>query len=238
MPKTELTKKIERALFSWYPKTFAGYRVDTFRAGFGATEVPAENGTTTGGLIDYARVQECFIRDELVGACKLDRYFDSEPLEIQDTIKKMASGAGCKKDLQEFSFRKSVCDREDCKYHKQKKRFVLDTVIVCVEIKVSVSDFNSKHGHNFAGNVNYYAVPADMYPKIQDRIPEGIGVLLYHSGPNLFGIRKKVEATYCELSAEQQKWLILSIAKRHNKYLKARLKEAEKAASQNGENLF
>ena len=96
-----------------------------------------------------------------------------------------------------------------------------------MEIKVSLSDFFSRHGHNFVGNANYYAVPAELYPQIRSRVPPGIGVLVYYSGPNFFGIRKKIEAEYRELSGEKQKWLILSVAKRHNKYLKQRLKEAQ-----------
>ena len=112
MPKTEKTKTIEKALFAWYPKQFAGCQVDTFRPGFSATEVPAENGTTTGGLIDYVRVQECYI------------------------------------------------DEQKAENSSIKKKHRIEVLIVCVEIKVSLSDFFSRHGHNFVGNANYYAVPA------------------------------------------------------------------------------
>ena len=62
MAKLDLTRKIEKSLFSWYPVHFAGKKVDTFRKGFGATEVPVQNGTVCNGLIDYARVQECYIQ--------------------------------------------------------------------------------------------------------------------------------------------------------------------------------
>lgn len=47
-----------------------------------------------------------------------------------------------------------------------------------VEIKVSVADFNSRSGHNFYGDKNYYAMPADLYEKVKDKIPKGIGVLV------------------------------------------------------------
>lgn len=75
------------------------------------------------------------------------------------------------------------------------------------------------------GKENFHA--HTLHPQIRSRVPPGIGVLVYYSGPNFFGIRKKIEAEYRELSGEKQKWLILSIAKRHNKYLKQRLKEAQ-----------
>ncbi len=178
MSKTELTRKIEKALFAWYPKQFAGCQVDTFRPGFSATEVPVENGTTTGGLIDYVRVQECYSSEHQVG----------------NTV--------------------------------HKKRHQIEVLIICVEIKVSLSDFFSKHGHNFVGNANYYAVPEELYPRIRNRVPPGIGILVYYGGPDFFGIRKKREAKFCDLCDKEQKWLILSVSKRHNKYLKQQLKEA------------
>ena len=180
MAKSDLTRKIEKSLFSWYPVHFAGKKVDTFRKGFGATEVPVENGTVCDGLIDYARVQECYIQ---------------------------------KSHLTTHSETKAS-------HSKRKESYVIDAIIVCVEIKISLSDFNSKHGHNFVGNVNYYAIPAKLYPKIKDKVPPDIGVLLYYSGPYFWGIRKKKEAGFRELSVEKQKWMILAIAKRSIKYLR------------------
>lgn len=46
----------------------------------------------------------------------------------------------------------------------------------CYEIKSSVDDFNSKHGHNFIGDYNYYVMPLDVYYSVQNRIPFGVGV--------------------------------------------------------------
>ena len=48
--KTPLTKEIEKALFAWNPTTVGGIKLNTMRPGFSATEVPVENGTTTGGF--------------------------------------------------------------------------------------------------------------------------------------------------------------------------------------------
>ncbi len=46
----------------------------------------------------------------------------------------------------------------------------------CYEIKSSVEDFNSKNGHNFIGEYNYYVMPQDVFEKVRDEIPYSIGV--------------------------------------------------------------
>lgn len=51
-------------------------------------------------------------------------------------------------------------------------------IIWCYEIKVTKSDFHSKHGHNFYGNFNYYVMPESLYEEVKDEIPPDIGVLV------------------------------------------------------------
>lgn len=182
MAKTDLTKRIEKALEAWFPTQFAEKKVDTFRKGFGATEVPVENGTVCNGLIDYVRVQECYIQKH---------------------------------------------ENKEGEFFQKEKQYVIDVVIVCVEIKISLSDFLSKHGHNFVGNTNYYAIPADLYSQVKDKIPPDIGILLYYDGLNYHGIRKKKEAKLKQLSSEQQKWLILSASKRNIKCLTEKVRDLE-----------
>lgn len=219
MGKTSKTRAIERALLSWNPKYLGPFRVNTFRRGFGALEVPVENGTSSAGIIDYARAQECFMGEEWAGRCYLDHYNAGEPPEIQEMVKKYANAAGCNKDTSDFKFRLQPCDQLKCKYHRFRKKEKQDVVIVCCEIKVSESDFLSKHGHNFVGNINYLVVPVELFPKIVNRVPKGIGILVYYSGKDFSGIRKKRDAEYRNLDIERQKWMILSIAKRNNKSL-------------------
>ena len=48
----------------------------------------------------------------------------------------------------------------------------------CYEIKSCVADFNSKHGHNFIGDLNYYVMPEDVYTQIKNEIPFNVGVLI------------------------------------------------------------
>lgn len=64
MAKTQLTRDIEKALHYWNPTSYGGYRVDSFRQGFDALEVPVECGTVKSGLVDFVRVQECFTSEK------------------------------------------------------------------------------------------------------------------------------------------------------------------------------
>ena len=50
----------------------------------------------------------------------------------------------------------------------------------CYEVKSSVEDFHSKHGHNFIGDRNYYVMPSDVYEKVKHLIPWNIGVYIFN----------------------------------------------------------
>lgn len=111
-------------------------------------------------------------------------------------------------------FLQEHCSERWCHFHKTNHLYTLDAVITCVEIKISVSDFHSAHGHNFVGHCNYYAMPTELYKKVKGEIPEDIGVLLYYDGMSTCGIRKVKECKPHILSEKTQKWLIMSVAKK------------------------
>jgi hypothetical protein len=46
----------------------------------------------------------------------------------------------------------------------------------CYEIKTSLADFKSKCKNTFIGHYNYYAMTKDLYSKVKDDVPKGIGV--------------------------------------------------------------
>lgn len=58
----------------------------------------------------------------------------------------------------------------------------------CYEVKSSVEDFHSKNGHNFLGDFNYYIMPEEVFVKIENEIPYGIGVYV-PAGENYRGKR-------------------------------------------------
>lgn len=205
MSKTALTKEIEKALHYWHPTNYGGFRVDSFRDGIEAIEVPVACGSVKAGIVDFVRVQECFVQEEKYGICKLKE---------KDAICNEPRPDFCTT----FGETSKTCSERVCKHYKTIHNYTIDTLIICVEIKVSVSDFHSNHGHNHVGHCNYYAIPAAMYQKVKDLIPENIGILIFYEGnekgEGYCGIRKKRECVAQELAEEKQKWLIMSVAKR------------------------
>lgn len=104
MAKTQLTRDIEKALHYWNPTSYGGYRVDSFRQGFDALEVPVECGTVKSGLVDFVRVQECFTSETKSGSCKL-----ASLTAGNTSVQQMAKEAGCHKDTSDFEFCKEPC---------------------------------------------------------------------------------------------------------------------------------
>ena len=49
-------------------------------------------------------------------------------------------------------------------------------VFRCYEIKVSKSDFHSKHKHSFVGHYNYFVLTSELYDQVKEEIPKEIGV--------------------------------------------------------------
>lgn len=45
----------------------------------------------------------------------------------------------------------------------------------CYEIKVSKSDFHSKHANSFCGHYNYYVMTKELYDQVADEIPDWVG---------------------------------------------------------------
>lgn len=220
MAKTQLTREIEVALHNWNPTNYGGYRTDTFRQGFDALEVPVECGTTRSGLVDFVRVQECFTSETKCGTCKLSMYSDEDKDLVMPSIEQWTQEVNCPKDISNWNFRNEPCTERFCRLYKTQHLYTIDTVITFVEIKISVGDFHSDHGHNFVGHCNYYAMPTALYKKVKGEIPDGIGVLIYYDGESTYGIRKKVECKPHQLSEETQKWLIMSVAKKLPRFVK------------------
>lgn len=50
MAKTEITKTIEQAICDWHPAQIGDIKINKFRGEHTALEVPAECGTTAGGI--------------------------------------------------------------------------------------------------------------------------------------------------------------------------------------------
>ena len=68
--------------------------------------------------------------------------------------------------------------------------FELPNTWKCFEIKNSVSDFYSSATLSFWGDYNYYILNADIYEKVKDDIPKGIGVWLVYKDKSMACVRK------------------------------------------------
>lgn len=61
------------------------------------------------------------------------------------------------------------------------REYVVDSMRIattCFEVKITKSDFRSKNGHNFVGNLNYYVIPKELLKDVEELVPEGIGLLV------------------------------------------------------------
>lgn len=204
MPKTALTRQIEQAILSWHPAKLGDITINSFRGEHTALEVVATCGTTSGGIVDAVRVSEYFgdIKSERV--CRPSSWRrDGLRMNLQCDL-----GYDTTRPLPVF------CDRTECRWNGVSQMGQAKVLLTCFEIKVTKSDFHSEHGHNFIGNLNYYAVPQEICKEIEAEIPEDIGILAYYNTPQYKGLRTKRKPVFREMDEESQKWLILSVLKR------------------------
>lgn len=58
-------------------------------------------------------------------------------------------------------------------------------IITCYEIKISYSDFKSKHGHSLFGDKNYHVITKDLYDEIMKKNPNllmgNFGIYMYNN---------------------------------------------------------
>lgn len=92
-------------------------------------------------------------------------------------------------------------------------------MVTCYEIKISLSDFKSKNGHNFVGNRNYYVIPSYLYLKIKDLVPEKIGVIVvYTEGTQQSNIyapaRVKIESEIVDIQDSDKALLLYNALKK------------------------
>ena len=97
-----------------------------------------------------------------------------------------------------------------CIFHKHV--YELGILTTCYEVKITVSDFRSPNGHNFHGNRNFYAVPVEIYPKIKDLVPEGIGIVVYYSNSGHMVVKR--ESEHREIGFEAMAYLLYDALKK------------------------
>lgn len=85
------------------------------------------------------------------------------------------------------------------------------------ELKVSVSDFNSKAQNTFYGNYNYYVMPVEIYEKVKHEIPCNIGCYVTNGG--LCYSVKKAKRQKLQGNAESLKNAFIQALSRENSKL-------------------
>lgn len=182
--KSKQTLEIETALRTWMPTELSGLQLNTLRDSIRCSEVTVHNSNTRGGIVDFMRFEEYYTIEGEKRLCRLNWRAKLEFCE-----KGLASGE-----------RRKYCNQTSCRFN-----YAVDTELnhylhTAIEIKVTINDFKSKHGHNFVGNLNYYAIPGKILKDVEALVPEGIGIILYQNGAL---IEHKI-ATHHELTIEDQ----------------------------------
>lgn len=119
----------------------------------------------------------------------------------------------------------SYCGRQQCKIEgntfpcKQcrgcvfkKHHYDLGILTTCFEVKISVSDFKSKNGHNFHGNRNYYVVPNDIFSDINSLVPPEIGIIVFYPKSGHMTVKK--ESVHREIDPETLSLLLYNALKK------------------------
>lgn len=96
----------------------------------------------------------------------------------------------------------------------------------CYEIKSSLADFNSGHHITFVGHFNYYIMPQELYSKVQDKIPDFVGVYV-KQGNYLVSI-KKAKKQELKVDKEILQYSLLKSLYRDVEKMKKELKKYKK----------
>lgn len=182
--KKELTLEIEQALRVWMPIELSGLKLNTLRDSIRCSEVTVDNSNTRGGIVDFMRFEEYFTITGEKRLCNLPW---------------RARACFCAKGLASGERRK-LCDLKTCKYNYGEDVEENHYLHTALEIKISLEDFKSSHGHNFVGNLNYYVLPKDLLELVKDLIPEGVGIITYTKGI----LEEYKKSSFVELSLEDQ----------------------------------
>ena len=181
--ETNLTKTIKRKLISSFPNILPS----KMRTARWATEV-----WTPSGVCDVIKAEDYLSGSKEI--CEFDH--------MNDKMKSFYKTKPCG----DASFKNEHC--KTC-WHKKISK-VYDSCITCFEIKITVSDFKSKNGHNFHGNYNYYVVPKEIYTDISPLVKDNIGVITYSEK----GLRRAKKPIFQEIDAETKSFILYNMLKK------------------------
>lgn len=219
MSKTKETRLIEEKLDFWKPTKLSKFKPSYMRTQVGIHECTVAHGDIKSGIVDYVWIADGFTNEKDTYKCSLlgnIKYVSPQfkcnryPEEDIKTLK-------C---FTELSVDETVCNKCVMKYRTVERDIV--HYIICFEIKVTVNDFYSKHGHNFVGDLNYYVMLPELYKEVKDGIPENVGVIIANiSKDDNVKFKIKKDSTLTEISETERNWFLqTALSRERKKYTK------------------
>lgn len=218
MSKTKETQLIEEKLDNWKPSKLANFKPSYMRTQVGIHECTVTHGDTKSGIVDYVWIADGFANEKSTYKCTL-----------LSNIKYVSPQFKCNRYPEEEikilkCFTKLGVDESVCNNCVMKCRTVERNIahyVICFEIKVTVNDFYSSHGHNFVGDLNYYILLNTVYDKVIQDIPEDIGVIVASIDKNdIVTFRIKRDSKLTEISEEDRNWFLQTALSRERKKYK------------------
>lgn len=194
--ETDLTKRIKALTHGYRPKIETTKRTTRW----------ADEVWTPTGIVDSIRFEDFYKKEKY-----LCRVLDIDQFSERDLI---TTGYMHKLGV---CFRDGSMEKDSKKCHGCVCRchtWEIGMMITCFEVKITLSDFRSKNGHNFHGNENYYCVPKELAPKIANEVPEDVGILAYFEGDQQFGLRKFRPSGWRDVAEETKVYLLYNAMKK------------------------
>ena len=194
--ETELTKKLKRMTHGFKPKLNSNMRTIRW----------ADEVWTPTGIVDSIRFED---------------YYEASSIECPYLSPKLFSDAEIKR--YEAAHRLGQCFRNGALETSEKRcrgcvfahrRHVVGMMCTCYEVKITLDDFKSEHGHNFHGNENYYVVPAELASKIENLIPDDVGIIIYKKTEKFDGLRTYKKSGWREVPQDTMVSLLYNALKK------------------------
>ena len=161
--ETDLTKAIKKCTHAYSPKLKSQMRTIRW----------ADEVWTPTGIVDSIRFEDYYASDRYMCPIVMpEKFFTQKEIEF---------AKNCCEELGKC-LRDGGTEVDRYKCHGcvwLRHTYTVGMMVTCFEVKITKSDFLSPNGHNFHGNENYYCVPKELAPKIENLVPEGIGILAY-----------------------------------------------------------
>lgn len=118
------------------------------------------------------------------------------------------------------------------KYHRDRLdlcEYDSDGTFKGYEIKRNLQDFHSRASWSWICNLNYFIMPNDLYVKVKNEIPDGIGVWICYEGCKSMTCVKKPKRRKLLCSKEDMMvMMIQGLSREYKKYRKLKEQEEKK----------